>query len=90
MLPKIVRQSRDIAGMKTLDSPFAAPLKKFPASFKAEDKKRLQAAVVSAIEKQVVPTYKKFATFVEKEYEPHGRKEPGRSANRPGGASIFW
>ena len=77
VLPKIVRQSREIAGMKTLESPFAAPLKKFPASFKAGDKKRLQDAVVSAIEKQVVPTYKKFATFVEKEYEPHGRKDPG-------------
>ncbi len=77
VLPKIVRQSRDIAAMKTLESPFAEPLKKFPATFKAEDKKRLQAAIVNAIEKQVVPTYTKFAAFVEKDYVPHGRKDPG-------------
>ena len=75
--------------MKTLDSPFAAPLKKFPASFKAEDKKRLQAAVVSAIEKQVVPTYKKFATFVEKEYEPHGAKSRGGAQTGPVGPLFF-
>ncbi|HEY0063171.1 MAG TPA: DUF885 domain-containing protein [Telluria sp.] len=77
VLPKIVRQSREIAAMKTAASPFAAPVKKFPADFSAADKKRLRAAVFKAIEKDVNPTYKKFAAFVETEYVPHGRKEPG-------------
>jgi uncharacterized protein (DUF885 family) len=77
VLPKIVRQSREIAAMKTAASPFAEPLKKFPASFSAADKKRLRAAVLKAIEHDVVPAYKKFATFVAAEYVPHGRKDPG-------------
>lgn len=77
LLPKIVRQSKDIAGMKTLASPFAAPLKKIPASFSAADKKRLRAAVIKAIEQDVVPTYKKFASFVQNDYLPHGRKDVG-------------
>lgn len=77
LLPKIVRQSKDIAGMKTLASPFAAPIKKFPASFSAADKTRLRAAVIKAIEQDVVPTYKKFAGFVQNDYLPHGRKDVG-------------
>lgn len=77
LLPKIVRQSKDIAAMKTLASPFAAPLKKMPASFTAADKKRLRAALIKAIEQDVVPAYKKFAVFVQNEYLPHGRKEVG-------------
>lgn len=77
VLPKIVRQSRDIAAMKTAASPFAAPASKFPATFSAADKKRLRAAIYKAIEHDVVPAYKKFATFVAAEYVPHGRKDPG-------------
>jgi uncharacterized protein (DUF885 family) len=77
VLPKIVRQSRDIAAMKTMASPFAAPIKKMPAKFSAADKKRLRAAIIQAIEQDVVPTYKKFAAFVETDYQPHGRKDPG-------------
>jgi uncharacterized protein (DUF885 family) len=77
VLPKIVRQSREIAGMKTAASPFAQPVKKFPAGFSAADKQRLRAAVYKAIEREVVPAYKKFATFVATDYVPLGRKDPG-------------
>ena len=77
VLPKIVRQSREIAGMKTAASPFAQPVKKFPAGFSAADKQRLRAAVYKAIEHDVVPAYKKFATFVATDYVPLGRKDPG-------------
>lgn len=77
VLPKIVRQSREIAAMKTAASPFAQPVKKFPASFSAADKQRLRAAVYKAIEHDVVPSYKRFASFVAADYVPQGRKDPG-------------
>jgi len=77
VLPKIVRQSREIAGMKTAASPFAQPVKKFPAGFSGADKQRLRAAVYKAIEHDVVPAYKKFAAFVAADYVPQGRKDPG-------------
>lgn len=88
VLPKIVRQSRDIAGMKTMASPFAAPFKKFPKTVSAADQKRLRAELVKAIEQDVVPSYKKFANFVETEYLPHGRKDPGLWA-LPNGEAMY-
>ncbi|NRR32656.1 DUF885 family protein [Oxalobacteraceae bacterium] len=77
LIPKIARQCADIAAFKTADSPFAQPLKKFPASFSAADQARLRAAIVGAIEKEVVPAYKKFGAFVKTSYQAHGRKDVG-------------
>lgn len=88
VLPKIVRQSREIAAMKTAASPFAEPVRKFPASFTAADKKRLRAAIFKAIEQDVVPSYKKFAAFVAADYVPHGRKDPGLWA-LPNGEAMY-
>jgi len=77
LLPKIVRQCETIANAKPADSPFAQPLSKFPASFSAEDKDRLRKAILAAIHDDVNPTYRKFATFVQKEYVPKGRQQVG-------------
>lgn len=88
VLPKIVRQSREIAAMKTAASPFAEPVRKFPASFTVADKKRLRAAIFKAIEQDVVPSYKKFAAFVAADYVPHGRKDPGLWA-LPNGEAMY-
>ena len=77
LIPKIAAQSAGIAGQKAEDSPFAQPLKQFPATFSEADKKRLSAGVLNAIRKDVLPTYKKFAGFVKTSYEPKGRMQPG-------------
>ena len=77
LLPKIVRQSEDIYRAEPADSPFAQPLKKFPASFSPDDKQRLRAAILAAIQDDVNPAYRKFAAFVQKEYLPKGRTEVG-------------
>ncbi len=54
-------------------SPFLIPTKKFPASISAADQKRLTAEITDAINKDVFPAYRGFATFIAKEYAPHGR-----------------
>ncbi len=77
LLPKIVRQCEDICNAKPVDSPFAQPLSKFPASFSNTDKQRLRAAILAAIQRDVNPTYKKFAAFVQNEYFPKGRQQVG-------------
>lgn len=77
VLPKIVRQCDDIAATKLEDSPFVQPTQHFPASFSESDKKRLKAGIMAAVRDQIVPTYKKFSTFVRTEYVPKGRKDPG-------------
>jgi uncharacterized protein (DUF885 family) len=53
--------------------PFLIPTKKFPASISAEDQKRLTAAITEAINAEVIPAYRSFATFVAQDYAPHGR-----------------
>jgi len=53
--------------------PFLLPTKKFPASISAEDQKRLTDQITTAINTDVIPAYKTFATFVRTEYAPHGR-----------------
>ena len=54
-------------------NPFLAPTKKYPAEISAEDQKRLTQEITAAIEKDVFPAYKAFASFVSTEYAPHGR-----------------
>lgn len=54
-------------------NPFLTPTKKYPAEISAEDQKRLTQEITAAIEKDVFPAYKTFASFVSTEYAPHGR-----------------
>ncbi|MBC7684601.1 MAG: DUF885 domain-containing protein [Bdellovibrionales bacterium] len=77
LIPKIAAQSRAMSIQKAEESPFAMPLKQFPATFSEVDKKRLSVGVLDAIRKDVIPTYKKFATFVNTKYLPLGRHQPG-------------
>jgi uncharacterized protein (DUF885 family) len=77
LIPTIVKQTNTIAGQKAKDSPFAEPIKKFPADFSPADKARLSAAVLAAIHGDVLPAYKKFGAFVKNKYQPMGRKEVG-------------
>lgn len=54
-------------------NPFLLPTKKYPASFSAEDQKRLTQEVTEAIEREVFPAYRTFANFLRAEYAPKGR-----------------
>jgi uncharacterized protein (DUF885 family) len=53
--------------------PFLLPTKKYPASISPEDQKRLTQQITEAINTDVIPAYKTFATFLRTEYAPHGR-----------------
>jgi uncharacterized protein (DUF885 family) len=53
--------------------PFLLPTKKYPASISPEDQKRLTQQITDAINADVIPAYKAFATFLRTEYAPHGR-----------------
>ena len=53
--------------------PFLLPLKKFPASFSDTDKQKLTAEMTKAVNEDVLPAYRKFATFLRDEYAPMGR-----------------
>jgi len=48
-------------------------LRKMPATFSDEDKKRLTDSITTTVNNEVIPAYKQFAEFVTKEYAPKGR-----------------
>jgi uncharacterized protein (DUF885 family) len=77
LLEKVAAEADDIADQTGEASPFAKPLKQFPSSVSAPERKRLRDAVLAAIADQVVPAYQRFATFVRSEYAPRGRTDPG-------------
>jgi len=54
-------------------NPFLIPTTKYPASISAADQQRLTQQITNAINTDVVPAYKAFASFVGTEYAPRGR-----------------
>ena len=54
-------------------NPFATAIKKMPADFSEADRKRLTEAINTTIDKEVMPAYKQFASFITTDYAPSGR-----------------
>lgn len=77
LLEKVLVQVNTLVAQKPEDSPFAQPLKKFPASISAAEQTQIRDAVLTAIAKQVYPAYQRFAKFLQGVYIPAGRTDPG-------------
>jgi uncharacterized protein (DUF885 family) len=77
LMEKVLVQVNAIANQKPEETPFAAPLKKFPAGMPAEQQKAYRDEVLDAISKQVLPAYARFAKYLTAVYIPHGREEYG-------------
>jgi len=88
LLEKVAAETDELAGKTGEASPFAQPVKQFPASISATDQKRVRDAVLSTIETDVIPAYRRFAVFVHREYAPQGRTDPGVWA-LPDGAARY-
>ncbi len=77
LMEKVLAQVNAIAAVKPGDGPFAAPTKKYPSAIPAKEQERITQATLDAVEKDVLPAYARFARFLEKDYVPHGRTDPG-------------
>jgi uncharacterized protein (DUF885 family) len=77
LLEKVLVQANALLAQKPEDSPFAQPLKKFPAAISAADQKQIHDDLIAAITKQVYPAYQRFAKFLSAQYIPAGRTDPG-------------
>ena len=88
LLEKTLAQVQQLANQQPEDSPLALPLKKFPASISADEQARIKDEMLTAIGKQVLPAYQRFAHFLQVSYIPAGRTEPGISA-LPDGAQYY-
>jgi uncharacterized protein (DUF885 family) len=73
----VVVQANAIANEKPEDTPFAAPLKKFPAGISAEQQKSYSTQILDAISKEVQPAFARFGKYVTEVYIPHARTEYG-------------
>jgi uncharacterized protein (DUF885 family) len=88
LLQKVLEETQTIAGQKAVDSPFARPLTKFPSSISAADQKLIRANLLEAINASVLPSYQRFASFLQTTYIPAGRAEPG-IWSLPDGAAYY-
>jgi uncharacterized protein (DUF885 family) len=77
LLEKVLVQVNTLARQKPEDSPFALPLKKFPASIPQAQQAEIRQQMLKAIATQVLPAYARFGRFLSAQYIPHGRAEPG-------------
>ncbi len=77
ILEKVLVQTQTLASQTPADSAFAEPLKKFPASINAADRKRISADLLEVISTDVLPSYQHFAKFLSAQYIPKGRTDPG-------------
>ena len=80
LLEKVVVQVNRLAEQKPEDSPFALPLKKFPASIPAAKQQQIRQQTLDVIARQVLPAYARFGRFLSAQYIPAGRTEPGISS----------
>lgn len=57
------------------DNPFSVPLAHFPANMTTEERERISAEVLAAIDESVVPAYDALLAFMREEYLPNARAE---------------
>jgi uncharacterized protein (DUF885 family) len=88
LLAKVLDQVKTMAAQKPEDSPFAQPLKSFPAAIKPLDQERIKQEMLDAIAHEVLPAYMRFARFLEVSYVPACRTDPGISS-LPDGAKYY-
>ena len=93
MQPRIVveKMLSEIAGLTPADpeaSTFMAPLKTMPQSIVGTERTRIADAWREAVEGELLPAYRRLATFLKTEYLPHAREAPGLSA-MPGGREMY-
>ena len=88
LLEKVVVQVQEVSEKNGDESPYAKPIKNFPAVISEADQQRLRAAAIDTINKEIVPAYQRFEKFVRTEYAPQGRTDPGVWA-LPDGAARY-
>jgi uncharacterized protein (DUF885 family) len=77
LLVQVAEQTENIAKQQPEKTPFAQPILTFPKNFSQADRTRLSREIIAAIRDYDLPAYKKFLSFVRKEYAPKGRTDIG-------------
>lgn len=75
MLPMLAALGADVPS-----NVFYRPLAAFPASIRAEDRRRFSEGIKSGVKDQIMPAYRKLHDFLLDEYLPRARQSVGLSA----------
>ena len=90
LMQKVLTQVNAIAAQKPEDTFFAEPLRRFPANISANQRAEIRDQVLLTIQKQVLPAYVHFATFLTAIYIPAARTAPGEWATPHGDACYAF
>jgi len=90
LMKKVLAQVNAMVSVKPSETPFARPLRHFPAGIPAQQQAAIRHAVLAAIHTKVQPAYAHFAKYLAAEYIPNARKQPGIWANRGGDACYAY
>jgi uncharacterized protein (DUF885 family) len=77
VLEAALNAARAQADAKPGESSLLQPFAKLPASFSAERQATLQAAALEIVTKKIKPAERAYVTFLDKDYRPHVRAQPG-------------
>lgn len=90
LVTKMIGQMRaeEIVTQNQNTNIFYGALKKFPASVKADERKRITAEYKKTVSEKIIPAYLKMADFLEKEYLPKAGDADGIYA-LPKGKEIY-
>jgi len=86
IMEKVLSQLDGMVVAKAEDSPFFAPVSRFPDSVPVADRERLQAAYRAAIEGEVIPAYRRVRDYVRDDYMPKTRTTVAWTAQPDGTA----
>jgi uncharacterized protein (DUF885 family) len=87
---KVIPQLRELVTASAKDSIFWGPVSGMPAGIKAADRERITAAYASALEKEILPAYRRLADFLERDYLPAARTTVGWTDLPDGQAWYRW
>jgi len=95
VLPKVIGEKvlKQLNGMDWQDPTqhgFYKPFKQMPTSFSEADQKRLDSEAREALKSDVLPAYKRFRDFLEKEYIPASFEQVGAWQVPNGGATYAY
>ncbi|NDG84145.1 MAG: DUF885 domain-containing protein [Proteobacteria bacterium] len=85
---KGIKQLKNLLNAKKEENVFYKPLSRFPGSVTEDEKKAISPDYEKAILESAVPAYRRFLSFIEKDYLPHTRKSSGIGA-LPGGKEYY-
>lgn len=87
-ITNVIDQLNTQLAQKTEESPYFAPVLKFPKGIKPADQKRLKRAYAAIIEQGIKPSYIRMRDFLRDEYLPATRDQVGLSSMK-GGAKLY-